>query len=229
MKKFGLFFLILLLSPLFYTQAQSVDLIIQGESYTPPFYLGRTLWSKQSKANFLAIPNNAGNPSSLIYKWKRDGTVLGSLSGVGKNTLSLNDVLFSKPQVIEVEILDNSEESIASSTLMITPTSQTIIVYENNPLYGFMFNKEAMGTYKLTDREITFTAFPFFFSALNRFDSLVNYEWKTDAGGSGRENSVTYRVPEDSVVSSGVSIKASHGKKFIQTANTGFLVQFGEQ
>src|SRR3990167_10337236 len=89
---------ILLTLPILHLQAEEVDLLWQGNSYVPPFYEGRTLWSSQSRITFLAIPHGAGigNPANLTYKWTKNGTVLGNINGVGKNTLSFIDSILSK-------------------------------------------------------------------------------------------------------------------------------------
>ena len=47
--------------------AQSVDLLWQGETYVPPFYKGKSLWSDQSRITLFAIPQGLGNPANLNY------------------------------------------------------------------------------------------------------------------------------------------------------------------
>ena len=54
--------------------AQSVDLLWQGNGYVPPFYQGRTIWSKQSGVTVLALTQGLGNPSNLYFKWSKNGT-----------------------------------------------------------------------------------------------------------------------------------------------------------
>src|SRR3989344_2819964 len=84
--------------------AQSVDILWQGEVYTPPFYQGKTFWSKQSRIPLVAIPQSLGNPANLTYKWTKNGTVLGNVNGVGKNSIYFVDSILSKGKTIEVEI-----------------------------------------------------------------------------------------------------------------------------
>lgn len=210
-------------------RAQEVDILWQGETYTPPFYKGRTLWSSQSRINFVAIPQGLGNSANLNYKWSRNGTVLGNINGVGKNTLSFSDSILSRPQTIKVEISSNQDLVLASESVTITPISPILIVYENNPLYGFMFHQETSGTHELREREITFSAFPFFFSILSRADDVINYEWRTNVGEVETRNSVTYRTPDDATGSSAVQVQVSNQAKITQDATKSFLVQFGKQ
>src|SRR3990167_8183019 len=125
MRKFYVLVITLLLvSPIFRLHAQEVDILWQGKTYTPPFYKGKTLWSSQSKIALLAIPHisGAGNPVNLTYKWIKNGTVLGNINGVGKNTLAFTDSILSKPQTIKVEILSEQKTVLASASIFVTPT-----------------------------------------------------------------------------------------------------------
>jgi len=210
-------------------QAQTVDLLWRGDTYTPPFYKGRTLWSNQSRISFVALPHGLGNPQSLSYKWTKDGTVLGNINGVGKNTLTFVDSVFSRPQVVKVDILSSDKKSVlATASVLVSPIPPLLTIYENNPLYGFMFHRETTGTFGLSEKEVTFTAFPLFFSASSRLDNTMAYEWKTNVGTDAEtNNSVTYRSPDNAAGASEVQVSASMADKIMQTAHNNFLVKFG--
>ena len=230
MKKFYLILTtILLILPVLHSRAQEVDILWQGETYTPPFYKGRALWSSQSRITFLAIPHGAGigNPANLTYRWTQNGTVLGNINGIGKNTLSFTDSVLSKPQTIKIDVLSGQDTVLASASVIVTPIFPMLAIYENNPLYGFMFHRETSGVHELQDKEVTFTAFPLFFSALNRNDNRTSYAWLTNIGGEAEtKNSVTYRAPDDTAGSSQVEVRASSKDKILQSANKSFLIQF---
>ena len=227
-------FLILLLLTICYLlpttiSAQSVDLLWQGDTYVSPFYKGRALWSSQSRITFLAIPRGLGSPANLRYKWTKNGTVLGNISGVGKNSLSFTDSVISRPQIIKVDIVSSQDKVLASASTLVTPMSPVLVVYENNPLYGFMFHRETSGTYPLKEREITFGAFPFFFSITSRADNAADYQWRTNVGNAETGNMVTYRTPDDSSGSSQIEVRASNVDKILQDSKKSFLVEFENQ
>ena len=228
MKKL-LFLTILFLLPIFSIHAQEIDLLWQGDTYTSPFYKGRALWSNQSAITLAAIPHGLGNPASLIYKWTRNGTVLGNISGVGKNALSFSDSIISRPQTFKVDILSNNEEVLATASISVVPISPTLAVYENNSLYGFMFHREINGAHKLQDQEVTYTVFPFFFSVSSRTDNSINYEWRTNTGETEGTNSVTYRIPDNTSGTSQIQVRATSVNKILQDSNKSFLVEFGNQ
>ena len=242
--KLKFFFFVFLLFTVYYllsttVHAQSVDLLWQGETYTPPFYKGRALWSSHSNVTFLAIPHDLGNPENLNYKWSRngDGVSLPFVSGLGKNTFTFSDGLISRTKTVMVNIIPSDQDPskkdtvLASASVTLTPRPPILAVYENNPLYGLMFHKEIGEIHELQEREATLTAFPLFFSALNRVDSMIGYEWRTNAGGQpDTANSVTYRAPDGTDGLSAISVRASNKEedKFMQSASKNFLIQFGK-
>lgn len=177
----------------------------------------------------MAVPQGLGNPASLNYRWVQDGTVLGGISGVGKNSLSFNDTLFSKPSTISVEIVSADEEILVESELTLRPQNPLVLVYENNPLYGFIFHREVGDTYRLEDAEVTFSAFPFFFDTSNQRRSTLTYKWSTNAGETQDGASVTYRTPEEGSGSSSVSISITDPSKIMSAVSKSFLAQFGHE
>jgi hypothetical protein len=233
-KRAGFLFLLLVVSGWLLvsastTRAQEVDLLWQGETYTSPFYKGRSLWSDQARVNLVAIPHGLGNSASLDYKWTKNGTILGNINGVGKNTLVFSGSVISRPQTVKVDILSSQKTVLASASVTLVPASPILAIYENNPLYGFMFHKETGGGHEIKEKEVTFTAFPFFFSAPSRANVDLTYEWRTNAGGIENKNSVTYRAPDDTVGKSDVRVNIRSTEKILQNANKSFLVEFGKQ
>ena len=108
-----------------------VDLLWQGEVYTPPFYSGKTLWPRQGKITIVAIPHVTAtgggelDPSNLVYKWSKDGVVLGQSSGFGKNSISFTDSIISRPPKIMVEIFSGNSP-VAKKTVLYKPVSAII-------------------------------------------------------------------------------------------------------
>ncbi|MEK7227518.1 MAG: hypothetical protein AAB641_01340 [Patescibacteria group bacterium] len=213
-------------SPVF---AQSVDLLWQGNGYVPPFYQGRTIWSKQTKITLLVIPHGLGSSANLNYKWTKTGTVLGNASGIGRNSLIFIDNILSKPQTFKVEIIAGDETVVASASVDVTPSSPSLSVYEDSPLYGFTFHQEVGSAYQMKEKEATFAAFPFFFGIKDRADGAIEYGWRANAGEVETRNSVTYRAPDGTSGSAEVSASATHKEKITQDARKSFLIQFGKE
>ena len=213
-------YLLLSTSPAF---AQSVDILWQGETYTPPFFEGLPLWSRQSQITFAAVTDGLPNPDGLVYNWIRNGTVLGLVSGVGRDSLSFSDTIFSKPITVGVEVLNKNEELLAENSITLVSTEPQVAVYENHPLYGPLFNKEISGSYKLDKEEISLLALPLYFSPFN-----LNYAWRSNNESAGADKLITFRVPENASGASSVSVKVTHKDFLRQLAEKNFLIEFGK-
>jgi hypothetical protein len=211
-----------------YSLAQTVDILWQGEGYVPPFYSGRTLWAKQSEITFTAIPQGLGNPANLNYSWSKNGTVLGLISGVGKNSISLVDTIFSKPMKIKVEIVDGLDQVITESSINISSSLPLVTVYEDNPLYGVMFHREVFGSFKMTGDEAAFKGFPYYFSVSSANSPSLSYAWKLNGKSGEKGNSIVLRVPPEGYGYTDVSLSAMHPSIAGQKAERKFLVQFGK-
>jgi hypothetical protein len=242
MKRIIYIFIALFALPFLGAHAQSntnsVDLLWQGNTYTPPFYEGRALWSKQSKITFTAIPHIFGangqrlDPSTLIYRWSKDGTIYGDASGIGVNTFSFVDSIFSKPQTVTVAIIqtqttDTIQDTVlASESAALVPTKPSLSVYEISPLYGPLFNKDISDSFALKNKEVSFGVFPFFFSTPGVGSSILSYAWRTGGGQAATTNRVTYRAPDGASGDSAISIKVTHKDKASQEVEKRFIVQF---
>ncbi|MDB5194233.1 MAG: seg [Parcubacteria group bacterium] len=208
-------------------QSASVDLLWQGATYAPPFYEGRTLWTDQARYTLLAIPHVAGRTAgNLSFKWTKDGTVLGQSSGTGQDSLILFDTILGLPQTVKVDVMTDNDTVAASATITLTPREPELHVYEDNPLYGYRFDNDASGTFTLSDKEVTFAAFPFFFGTNTRINSNIIYSWLTNNGDAQVGNEVTYRAPDSGAGSSSVTASAKSLTQILQTADKDFLVQF---
>jgi hypothetical protein len=222
MRKFAIIFFLLL--PFFSLSAQSVDILSQGEGYVPPFYKGRTLWSKESRLTLYAVPQGLGSPNLLNYRWSRNGTVLGASSGIGKSSLSFSDTVFSKPVTINVEIVDADNQVLASGTTALAPLPPFLVIYEDSPLYGYLFHKNLSGAYPMLEKEVTFTAFPYFFNTAKREAWNLTYKWN----GAQGKGSITYRQPEEGSGTAEVRVSLTHSESIMQSAEKSLLVKFGE-
>ncbi len=208
--------------------AQSVDILWQGETYAPPFYEGRALWSKQSNIKFVAIPQGLGSAASLNYRWTRNGTVLGNSSGIGKNSIKFKDSLFSKPYTMRVEIVNSSDKVLAESSVSVTAIEPVLLVYEKNPLYGYMFHRQVDKAYKLNKGEVTLSAFPLYAGSTERETPTFSYKWRAGEGVSSG-SSVTYRAPEGAEGYAQVNLSFSDEGRVMREISRDFLIQFGNE
>lgn len=219
----------LLLAPIFAIQAEGeVDLLWQGEVYVPPFYQGRSLWSNESRITVTAVSNvPAFDPSTLYYRWSKDGKVLGNLSGINKHSLTFVDSILSLPIEIKVDLRDGEEGKVlGSSTLVVEPVQARLLIMSKSPLYGLMLNRAIVSEYSLTEPEVTFAAIPLFARVPIRTAPALAFTWSTNTGETRTGADVTYRIPEGARGESSITLRMKNAGVLVEPAPKSFLVKF---
>lgn len=163
--------------------SQEVSLIYEASSYTPPFYKGKGLFTKEGDVTFIALPNLISNgtrlnPKNLIYKWIINDTVQGSMSGYGKNTFAYTSNILGQDVLVEVQVSSIDGTVKGNALLIISPNDPVMLFYERSPLYGTLFNKElSTNTMALKDTEVSVGAFPYFSRATLKTAANLQYSW----------------------------------------------------
>lgn len=164
---------------------QEVSIIYEADSYIPPFYKGKGLFNREGTVKFVAMPNmTAGgvrlSPSTLIYKWIINDTVQGSMSGYGKNSFAYTSGILGETVKVEVEVSTADGKTKGKGLMITAPQSSEALMYEKNPLYGILYNKEiGSNEFHLKDKEVTLKAEPFFVSTIA---SNLQYQWSINGG-----------------------------------------------
>jgi hypothetical protein len=207
----------------------SVDLLWQGEGYVPPFYKGRTLWGRETRITFSAVPHIPKvSLNNLIYRWSLDGDIVGNSSGVGKNSFTIYDSVLGLTRTVTVDVMTSNDTVAATASMEIGATSPSLLVYEDSPLYGYVFEREVGNSLQMRGKELTLAAFPMFFNTPKRLNSNIIYTWNTNNGSGKIGSEITYRAP-DTGGKSQVSVDAQGVKGYLQSADKDFLVQFGDE
>ncbi len=170
------------ISKSFKISPQEVSIIYESDGYVPPFYKGKGVYTREGTITLVAVPNLILNgtklsPNALTYKWIIDGTVQGSKSGYGKSSLSYTGSILGNDTIVEVEV-SSVGGTKGRGTILLSPQNPEVLLYEKNPLYGNLFNKELSGTgFSLKEKEVTVTAIPFSGSAPSLADGVFSYIW----------------------------------------------------
>lgn len=206
-----------------------VDMLWEAYTYTPPFYKGKALNSINSVIKIVAIPhliNPDGakiSPQNLIYEWKIKDEVREDLSGLGKNTYTFQTDIIPATDTVEVGVKSVDGLSSASGQITLTGSDPKIVVFENNPLLGVLFNN-VLKNKPLSDNETMLSAYPFFFSTKN--SSGVNYSWRVNEKIiDSKDNSVVFVKPSESG-SSKISVQIKGIQSPFQKSEEGFYVGF---
>lgn len=212
-----------------------VTIVWEADTYTPPFFKGKSLFSHQSTITFMAQPQilvggRVLNPTNLIYTWSKDGTVLGSQNGYSKQTLTLTGSVISRSMKVMVDVQDPTSGATASGIIQVNPVEPEILMYIADPLYGIQYNKAMKGTFSLTEREVTLTTVPYFFTTTgNSGENSVSYNWSingnTISDGQNTRTRVFRKVGELFGVSS-INVRAIQENKILQFASQNLAIDF---
>lgn len=170
----------------FTVSAQDVDIVWESDSYTPPFYKGKALYTPEGNVFITAMPNiinKAGvrvAPSNLVYKWSINNSVLGDKSGYGRNVLFFSGSILAEQTEVMIEVTA-SDGTTGVGYEILAPQSPQTVLYENDPLYGVMFNNAITNGFKLKSSEIRVDAYPYFQSANNKIASNLTYSWSLNS------------------------------------------------
>lgn len=219
----------------FYVNPQSVDVIWQADTYTPPFYRGKAMFSPQTKVTLVAMPNVINqngtqvNPGEATYKWKKDFVVQGKNSGYGAQTFSYKGDILMQPVNIGLEVSIEGGNT-AETYLDLAPTSPEIGMYEQSPIYGTLYNREvSIGLDFANSSERSILAIPYFFGTASRKSDKLSYEWAingTKISVPTSQNTMTFRNSENLDGRSEIGVLISNTDNFLEGALSGTIINF---
>lgn len=209
----------------------SVDIVWEGNTYTPPLYIGRPLPTAQSTLTVIAIPHLPVNgteaePESLIYSWKMGNVTLQKQSGYGKSSITVTPPRFGASFSVSVLVSTTNGTVVAENSVLIQPQTPSLIIYEDAPLLGMRFNKAQSGLFPFTTDEVSFVAYPLFVSNM----SDVSYTWNLDtapfAVDPKRPRTATFRKVGGGTGTHTVGVSFENVKKFLERGDTAFQLTF---
>ncbi len=160
-----------------------VFLVWESRTYAPQMYSGKTLHSKGAYVVFQAMPNfkdvdgNILNPKNLVYVWRKNGDVIKSFSGYGKDSLGMNDSEINSSTDIGVEVSSRDGSFTASQTITTSRRLPFVALYKHSLLFGTKFSEQ--GETIIGTGEIGVRAVPFFFPTDPEYPFLFpELSWK---------------------------------------------------
>jgi hypothetical protein len=215
----------------------NVDLIYEAETYVPPFYKGKSLYTNASLLRFIALPNFVVNgvkinDKNLVYKWYVNGSADQDNSGYGKNVFYYQGTLIERPVNIEVEVMSEDTTLTGKEDITVYPDLPEILIYEDNPILGIIFEKVVEGNFLLNRPEINLESIPYNFSVPQRDSYLIDYVWKMNGERiitGYQNNSVTLRNETGEEGLAVINLETNHFDKLLQTAATSLVLNFQEQ
>lgn len=169
-----------------------LDIIIEPQTRTPDFYLGRSLPSIGSVVNATALISGKGfrNPD-LIYTWR-----LGQQTIEGGAIRGRNQVSFNAPrgesEVLTVQVADLDGTVISRRSILLPSVTPEVHFYEVNPLFG-MSKKSADGGISLISNSLVLQAEPYFLDSRTYNDPSI-IQWKLNNSNIENPSSNPYEI-----------------------------------
>ena len=163
-----------------------LDLLVDSDSYTPPFYQGGVRASVGTNLRLQALPRfKRGGVSvpaaTLTYTWRRNGEILRNSSGLGKSAASIPVQHLFGSDTVSVEAQSADGLLAHTASLSFSASEPILMLYEDHPRYGVLFHRALSPSAFISETEMTFAAVPFFFQATRPSDPALNFAWRVNS------------------------------------------------
>jgi hypothetical protein len=213
----------------------NINFISQAKTYTPPFYKGKASFTGESELTITAfadITNKNGgviDPNGLRYEWSVDDNGYFKQSGFNKKSFSFMGSMWNKPQEVSVLISSLDGSINAKYSEIFRPVTPEVVVYEEDPLLGTLFNKAVTSPFLITKgKEVTFFAAPFNM-ILDNLSADTLYSWKMNGvrlQNQENGNSITFRDDTGKNGDSYIALEIKQPTNSSQRAKTNFIIRF---
>lgn len=215
-----------------------VDLMYEAQTYTHPFFKGKKEFTSESVIKYIALPNFVTSngskiaDSNLVYTWKVNNSVQQSASGYGRNTFLVQGSLIERSSIITVDVSAVNSTLKASQSISIRSTTPDVVLYENNPLLGIVYEKAIKGTFLLNRPQVDFEAVPYFFSSEYINSSDIAYKWSINGIGitskSPNENYLVLRNEKNEDGLANIAVSTEHITNILQTTRSTLKLDFNK-
>ena len=174
------------------------DIIVEPQTKTPTFYIGRSLPSIGSTVNLTALlGGNNSLPSALLYTWRINNQVIEGGTVRGKNTISIQTPP-GQVFLVTVDVSTLDGVFLTRRTLELPSVNPEIIFYETSSLYGV--SSRALSSFNLVGGSATIKAEPYNLD-IKTYNNPDHLEWKVDGvlsnNTGGNPYEITVAKPED--------------------------------
>ena len=165
-----------------------VNLIWEADTTAPPLYRGKSLYSAGSALKVVAFPTvivgGAHIPgSSLSFEWSLNDNDVPSQSGLGRSVFSFTGDQLQPSEDVAVDVLYGANK-VGHSEVVIPASQPFLLLYDQDPLRGTLYDSALPGSISLGAKEITLQAAPYFFSNASLQSKSLQYSWTLDGEDS---------------------------------------------
>lgn len=214
----------------------SVDIVLESQGYAPPLFKGKQVFAYEDSLRVIAVPHLASksgveiDPGTLVYSWKQDSTNLQDQGGYGKQSILITGGVVPRTTSIYVSVSTRDGSETASGVMTINPKSPSLVFYQEDPLYGVLYNLALGARVAFSNQEITLLAAPFSFNVPNLIKNDLEYGWTINGvvqSDLSNSRSVTLRVQDTRTDNNyPVQLQLQNTKDILQGASGAVTVMF---
>lgn len=168
-----------------------LDLIVEPQTKTPSFYLGRGLPSIGSFVQVTALVHgDQTNASDFLYTWRVNNQVIEGGALRGKNS-TLVTVPVGRVFLVTVEVSKLTGGTLIRKTVELPSVSPEILFYESNSLYGT--KNKAFTSLNLIGDSATVKAEPYHLD-IRTYNNPSHLEWSLNGVRSATPEGNPYEI-----------------------------------
>lgn len=217
----------------------TVDLLWESDGLVPPLYRGRSLPASGTRVRLVAIATfgqggSAVPAKDLVYTWRKNGTVLGSVSGKGRSSIEIDAPLRFGTDTVSVEVRtpdDSVPVGSAVASTRIAVRDPAVSLYINHPLFGPLLHSAIGRTSSFSETEMSFVAIPFFAPVRNANSPALSYEWSVGgeriAADRAKPSLITIRSA-GSAGSANLELLVTHATNYFFEAEGSWTIDFSQ-
>lgn len=200
----------------------TVDIVAEGETYRPSFYLGRAEPTTGNTVRLVAIPSGQP-PQNFSYQWNVNGSGLAATGPVA----TFSD-LFSNKVRVTVNVIDSTGALWARADATVMLSKPQVVFYEENVLRGHG-SRAIIDTHTLIGEGGVIRAEPYFIG-LQTNPTSYRAAWKVnsgpaESGGDWRE--LLLQRPQDPLANYKIEFTANSRDNLAEVISGRFNLNFG--
>lgn len=211
---------------------QFVNLIYESpESYTPPFYEGRTLPAEGARIRVTALASMSEGKklvpiSNLSFSWYINDEFYQTTAGIAGSSASIPLDYLTTATDIKV-MVRSPRGNVAEKTISIYPAQPLPLIYAYNDILGADYSRAYTGRMELA-KDITLKLEPYYLSTRGNLSKSAQYSWYLDGLPiSPQEKDVLALKPKDnSYGARNLSIIIENTKRVLQKAQLDMEIVF---
>ena len=214
-----------------------LDLLVDSDSFVPPFYRGGARVSAGVDLHLQAIPRFKlptgffAADADLIYTWRRNGEVIAGVSGRGRSSITIPSPHLFGTDIITLEVRTRDTALSSARSLSLSSTEPILLLYKDHPLFGILYNDALSASTFIPESEMTFAAIPYFAQVQSANDAQLIFDWWVNntrvAQNAARPSEITINAKNSTGIAL-LGLELTHATNYYMDAKSSWNINFSE-